>query len=480
MKLELSVGRDRFLLGESISVDIRLKNTGAQAVEVPKLKNVQNTQPVYRLEGPSYPKGVTFSLRDVKLAGDPAALRAKDEPSTYRLAAGDEMETGFDLGQLKPIHQPGEYAISAKIDWNGWSVEAAPVKFRVEKAEFLEASLGIDVATASTRTLRAVWIAESPTGRMLGESFFYENRPDLGEFQLTGTRIIRAIGPTASNAFCPWVNFDRMSSPKFWHGWQEGTVLAAFSDDESAPRTYDLGSKKVQIVRPTLMSRSGDLDVLVLGANRKTLQMVRFLPGDTKSKPAAAWTIDLPEESVAIALGIGPEAEGGSRVAASFSQTGSKMEVRLIRIGDHSAELSAPLSFANAFALPNQEPSVSIAPDGTVHASVLFARHPLLRSLTVADVTAPRNGEASVAISDVGRAAAPVLQGWTAQSVSEGPPARRWLIRMENGTAGGGSGPTPVPAVAGALVVDFLRMSVSTYVLALDPDHGPRLALAGF
>jgi hypothetical protein len=350
----------------------------------------------------------------------------------------------------------------------------------VEKAEYLEASLGVDVATTSSRTLRAVWIAESPTGRMLGESFFYENRPDLGEFKLTGTRIIRAIAPTASNAFCPWVNFDRMSSPKFWHGWQEGTVLAAFSDDESEPRTYDLGSKKVQIVRPALMSRSGDFDVLVLGSNRKTLQMVRFLAGDIKSKPTAAWTIDLPEESVAIALGIGPEAEGGSRVAASFSQTGSKMEVRLIRVGDHSAELGAPLSFANAFALPNLEPSVSITPDGTVRASVLFARHPLLRSLAVADVTAPRNGQASLALFEVGRAEAPVLQGWTAQSVSEGPPARRWLIRTANGSAGGGSGPAPVPGIAGTVVVDFLRMSVSTYVLEIDPNHGPRLGAAGF
>jgi hypothetical protein len=156
------------------------------------------------------------------------------------------------------------------------------------------------------------------------------------------------------------------------------------------------------------------------------------------------------------------------------------MEARLIRIGDHSAEMSPPLSFDNAFALPNTEPSVSIAPDGTVRASLLFGRHPLLRSLAVADVTAPRNGKASLAISDVGRAEATVLQGWTAQSVSEGPPVRRWLIRTANGSAGGGSGPAPVPAATGAVVVDFLRMSVSTYVLAIDPDRGPRLGAARF
>ena len=390
------------------------------------------------------------------------------------------MQTGFDLTQLKPIHEPGEYAISAKIDWNGWSVESAPVKFRVEKAQFLEASLGIDVAAASTSTLRAVWIAESSGGRMLGESFFYENRPDLAEFKPTGTRIIRAIGPTASDAFCPWVNFDRMSAPKFWHGWREGAILSVFSDDESEPRTFDLGSKKARIVRPTLMSHSGELDVLVLGADRKTLQMVRFLPDDPKSQASVLWTIDLPEESVAIALGIGPETEGGSRVAASFSQTGSRMDVRLIRIRDRSAETSSPLSINDAFALPNSEPSVSIAPNGTVRASLLLARNPLLRSLAVADVTAQRNGEASLAISEVGRAEVPVLQGWTAQSVSDGPPVRRWLMRMANGSVGGGSAPIPIPAAKGAVVADLLRMSVATYVLMIDPDHGPRLAAAGF
>ncbi|MGA7236198.1 MAG: hypothetical protein WBY44_10990 [Bryobacteraceae bacterium] len=285
VKLELSLGRDRFLLGESISVDIRLENTGLRAMDVPMLKSVQNSQPVYRLEGPSYPKGVAFSLRDIKRTGDPPVSRAKNEPSTYRLAAGGDMQTGFDLTKLKPIHEPGEYAISAKIDWNGWSAESAPVKFRVEKAKFLEASLGVDVATASTSTLRAVWIAESPAGRMLGESVFYEDRPDLAAFKLTGTRIIRAIGPAASDGFCPWIDFDRMSAPKFWHGWREGAVLSAFSDDERAPRIFDMGSKNAQIVRPTLMNRSGELDVLVLGANRKTLRMVRFLPDDSKANP---------------------------------------------------------------------------------------------------------------------------------------------------------------------------------------------------
>jgi hypothetical protein len=479
VKLELKVTPDTLLLGGRISVEIRLTNTGAQPVDAPKLKNVQNTQPVYRLVGPSYPDGVTFSLRDVKLAGNPDALRADDAPSTYHLAAGETMETGFALDDLKPIKEPGEYTISARVEGKGWSAESAPLRFRVEKAKFLEGSLGVDVAAPSTRSLRAVWIADSAGERVLGESFLYEKRPDLGEVKSTGTRIIRSIGPAAFNAFCPWVNFDRTEANKFWHGWQEGNALFAFSEDESQPRVFDLGSKKVQVVRPTIMSHSGELDVLALGADRKTLQMIRFPAEESKGQAAVAWTIELPQEAVAISLGIGSQAEGGSRVVAAVSQMGSQMAIRLIRIGDNSATVGVSAKIDQAFALPSSEPSVSIAPDGTVRASILFARKPLDRALAVFDLTSRRNGETNLAVSDVGMVPTPVRKAWTAQTVtSEGQAARRWLALSANDLNGGGDHPIPVKTAFP--VVDFLRMSAATYVLGLDPDRGPHLLATDF
>ena len=56
MKLELRVPRERFLLGESVSVELTLTNTGTVPVEVPKLRSTLNPQPVYRLTGPGFPK----------------------------------------------------------------------------------------------------------------------------------------------------------------------------------------------------------------------------------------------------------------------------------------------------------------------------------------------------------------------------------------------------------------------------------------
>ena len=220
MKLELTLPRDLYLTGEKVDVDIELTNTGKTAVDAPTLATKGNTQPVYHLQGPAYPNGVSFNFHDIHPVSEETRAPAA-EPATHRLEAGATMATGFGLTSIKPITEPGEYTLSAKIDAEGWSAQAPPVKFRVEKARFLESSLGVDVNPNSARTMRAVWIAESGGGRMLGETFLYEKRPDLGEVIVTGTRIISKIGARSTNPFVPWTNYDRISAPKFWHGWRD-------------------------------------------------------------------------------------------------------------------------------------------------------------------------------------------------------------------------------------------------------------------
>ncbi len=472
MKLELVLPRSLYLVGENIDVDVRFTNTGTVAIDVPILDSPHNPQPVYHLRGPSYPEGISFSF----LGSRPGA--AHPEPLVHRLAPAATMETGFALNSMKPISEPGDYIFSARIDWGGLSAEAAPVRFQVEKAKFIEASLGVDVYSSSVRMLRAVWTAESGGKRLLGESFLYEKRPDLGEVSVAGTRIIRPVGSKASNPFCPWVNFDRSASSKFWHGWQEGAILTAFSDEEPEPRTFDMGSPKAQIVQPTFMSRSGDLDVLVLGADRKTLRLIRF-PHQRELSPAVVWSIDLPEEAAAVRFGIGPEKAGAVRVAVAVSQSGLKLAIRLIRIREKLAEIGPPSLVDNAFTLPESDPAVSITPDGTINASVLFATHPGRRSLSVADLIARVDGNPQITASGVGKVQAAIVRAWTVyQATPEGPLSRTWLIRTADGAVLGGPDLTPV--VTKTPVVDLLRMSAATYVLNVDADRGPRLVATDF
>src|SRR5215467_619020 len=85
MKLELVLHRDLFLTGENIDVDVQLTNNGQTAVDAPILDSPQNAQPVYRLQGPAYPGGVTFNLRDSRR---PGGSSAGADTALHRLAPG--------------------------------------------------------------------------------------------------------------------------------------------------------------------------------------------------------------------------------------------------------------------------------------------------------------------------------------------------------------------------------------------------------
>ncbi|MBS1824844.1 MAG: hypothetical protein JST93_05960 [Acidobacteria bacterium] len=466
MKLELVLPRGEYLLGEQISVDIRLTNTSGAGVEVPNLTDRAGTQPVYQLRGPAYPEGVTFRFADLRGAGD------GEDGGMHQLAPGATMEDGFTLTSKKRIGEPGEYTLSASMEGKGWRAEAAAVRFRVEKATFLDAALGVDVFTESTRTLRGVWLADTGRGRVIGESFFYENRPDISEVRLTGTRIIRGVGAKASEPFCPWVNYDRSEAAKFWHGWREGSVLYAFSDDEDGPRSIDLGSAKARMVRPAVMTRTGDLEVLVLGENRTTLRLIRF-PHHAEGKPVVVWSAELPEPVSGIGIGLGPREEGGSMVALAVSQSGLKVSLRMIRVGQMEAEIGPAALIDGAYVLPDAEPGVHIAPDGEVRGAVVVARHPALRTLAVAELVA---GKATV--TDAGRVDVAVVKAMSAYTVTSGAPVLRFFVRLAvGGVLFEGK---ELPVAAGGVPVDLVRMSSSSYLLTVDAGNGVKLVAAEF
>ena len=486
VKLELSVAREQFLLGESIGIEMRLHNTGDQAVEVPKLKSPQNTQPVYQLEGPEFAGGKSFSLRDLDLTTEPVALRTPAVPDTVRLAAGASLQTGFKLDQLQAIAAAGDYVLSAGIVWAGWSAASAPLRFTVAKAHYLEASLGVDTASPSTRQLRAVWLADTASGRVLGETFHYEQRPDLSEFKTTGSRIITPVGRQASAPFCPWTNFDRGDAANAWHGWREGRRLLAIAMGEERSQGFELDGEQASIVRPALLGRDGHMDVLTLGAARRKLQLVRFFApreGQPVHEPAALWSVDLAEPAQAARVAIGPASEGGSRLATLVSRSGANITLSFLRMTDKAAlPLGGAATLEKAFLLPASEPGLTVAADGSARAALVFARDASLRSLAVADIGISRSGETSVVVTELGRlASTPVLAAAAFRSTSNGADVRTWFAAMADGSVlAGGNTPRAVENDAKLRAFDFLRMSAGGYVLTLDPNRGTALQPADF
>src|SRR5580692_2150447 len=68
--IRIELAQERFVTMESIVVRISIRNTGSTPIDVPNPENNGNTQPVYTISGPSYPKGYAFHFRGVA-SGNP-------------------------------------------------------------------------------------------------------------------------------------------------------------------------------------------------------------------------------------------------------------------------------------------------------------------------------------------------------------------------------------------------------------------------
>jgi hypothetical protein len=476
--MDLHVSRESFLLGETVSIELTLTNTGTAPVEVPKLRSTLNTQPVYRLTGPGFPEGVSFTYREVKLPPEERE-GSFETPETRMLQPGDFLETGFKLNEWKALERAGRYTLSARIDSGGWAAAAPPVTFVMERSNFREASIGVDLLSSSTRTLRAVWTCQADTRQVIGETFIYEKRPDLGMLRVTGTRIIHQVGPQASEPFCPWTNYNRADGLGGWHGWREGSRLFALAMEEENPQSFDLGSDKVRLIRPALMLRNREMDLFYLSPDRRTLGMIRFhTPGKGAAKPPeAAWTLELPEPAISARAAMGRESAGSPRVVTLLSQHGTQIAVRLVRIEDTRARLSAPVRVEDAHALPDCEPGLVVGADGTVHAAAVFTRDPGHKEPAMLEVLFPASAssEVGVRVSLLGEVESPLASSSVAYPATEGGDDVAHVIsRLADGTLRSGQETVSVPAPP-AMPLELLRMSGATYLLLVRAQSGPEL-----
>ena len=399
-----------------------------------------------------------------------------ETPQTTTLRPGAVLEAGFNLNDCQPLDRAGSYTLSARIDWGGWTAASRPVTFAMENSDFKQASLGVDLFSSSTRTLRVVWTSRAGGRQLIGESFLYENRPDLGEVRVTGTRIIHEAGPQAAEPFCPWTNYDRSDGAGGWHGWREGARLFAIAIGEETPQSFDLGSEEVQLIRPALMLRNGEMDVFYLSADRRALGMVRFHTAG--GKPAeAAWSLALPEPAVSARVAIGRESAGSPRVVTLLSQHGTLIAVRLARVQDTRAELALPVLIKDANALVECEPGAVIAADGAIHVAAVFSRDPEHKEAAMLDAQFPgaADGQVSVRVRPWGALASALASSAIAYPATESGDAVPYVIdRLADGSLRFGQQAITVPAPP-VRPLSLLRMSGATYLLLLSPQGGPTL-----
>src|SRR5215472_9290459 len=95
VEIRIELAQERFVIKESMVARIMIRNTGSSPIEVPNPENNRNTQPVYTISGPSYPKGYSFHFHGS--SGDQNAAPQVEQSSLVKLDPGQTHEAALPL-----------------------------------------------------------------------------------------------------------------------------------------------------------------------------------------------------------------------------------------------------------------------------------------------------------------------------------------------------------------------------------------------
>lgn len=482
VKIHIDLKKHRYVVGESIDLDVEVINTSSSTVQVPDLSSPNNSEPRFLLRGPQYPQGVTFSRRSARLRG--RAAGANEGAVELRpLAPGGTLEDGLSVEELQALRKPGQYTLTAQLDAGGFAAISETLTFTLEANAYLAASVSADAAVSTARSPQAIWLGEGGGHRRIGTASFYEKRPDLADLRRTGLRSLVDVGPDAVNPLRPWANYDRAEELGDWCAWQEGDVLRALPVGADSSQRFALGDPGWRVVPPALMTRSGNMDVFALSADGHTLRMIQFhapVPGGQPKAPEALWSLPVDDPALEAAAALGPEKSGSHRWVVLVSQRGDDLRLEFFDCGEGAkpgARRTVELPAAHAVA--RSAPALSVGLDGTVSCAVVAsggsAGHDLmmLEARFAVDPTSPPIHT----VTTIGRAIGKVHAAVSCYPVSPGvSPTPRWAAVFDGGAVlyGGGSAKRLTLARAAALPLQLLCSQNSTYLLTLDHESGPQ------
>jgi hypothetical protein len=475
--IRIELAQERFVTKESIVARILIRNTGSTAIEVPNPENNGNTQPVYTISGASYPKGHSFHFRGV-VSGNPNAAPQIGKGSLIKLAPGQTHEAALPLEQLVRFPHPGSHTITASLEVNGAKATSPPVGFIIEPTVIRSMQLLIDDGAQSSNPIRVLCLV----GDHLYQAIIREERPDLGEIFLAKLVPVARADPNATAVFGPWTNHNRLDSLLNRFGWQAGAVLTVEGLAGSPALKFTFPTPPQRLIRPAVMPESGEVDVLALTGDGKTLQLVRFPIARPGAEAKLQWSLQLPAVPVGARATLAPKTGGARRAAVLVSPDSGGVRMTLVEADPADAAPDVrSVAIDGAVLLPDSQPAITIAPDGKIRASAIFAEDPSMRRMFVADVTWPSGtGEGTVAKAAAGRLPGPPRAAAVAYSVASRPATRRdWLVLLRDGTVIFSGSPTRPRQLDGSLMLplDLLGMSQMTYLLTLDRQGLPRLEL---
>ena len=474
--ITIELKKNRFLAKEAMGATIRIENTGDAPVEVPDPQTNINWQPTYTVEGPSYPQGYTFHFRGVIL-GDMEAAHEGLDLMTIRLEPGQSHIAEVPLEQMATIAKPGEYTLVASMDIDGKTVRSEPITFTIVEPVFQSFHIAVAEGFQSSYPIRIFCLESSQPQPDVYMALFKEVEPDVGDVRLMDLTHCATAGKNAEQLFGAWMNYTGLGTPAPRVGWRQGSTLCVIGFGEEEPKTFD-PPDPFEIVRPGLMTESGELDLFVLCEEGKVLSLLRFPDGE--EAPRSMWDFNLPAKASAGRAALGPSAAGSDRVAVFLADTEKGAQFTLLNAGNgESKPKIQKVVVKGKHHLPSCEPAVRMDRDGNIHASSLLVDDSDERSLQLIDlVWSPgakpplsANRSSAVALQEDVRAGA-VVYGVAERQI----PRRDWVVLLNDGNVVSNQFPQPT-SIPGepAVPLQLLPMSRRTYLLVADPEQVLRL-----
>jgi hypothetical protein len=363
MRLWLKLPRQDFVAGESVPLQVGLRNDGQTAISVPTPFDQRNWQPAYSLRRLPDATEVRFSARSASLRGaDPQP--SAEHAILIELPPGAEIVKDVPLQKWADLRAEGEYRLAARLEWNGLVAAADPVAFRIERARVGGAQLVLDEEGP-----RMLWIEADGDRPRLIEHFYGTHPTFPGEVRRQVVRVVGAVPAGAAEPFSPAARSSPAEALNFWRGWVEPAAVAVATADHATILRLPVRSDAHSVQDPW-MSPSGELDVLVREGSR--LRVLRY-PKPSAGAPREAWSAAVPGEVFEAAAAERLDRSGRRHAAAVSAIDGGVVVWKLFADAAGPGKLEQ-VRAGEALPLAGSRIALDPAENGSCRAAVVYQR----------------------------------------------------------------------------------------------------------
>lgn len=474
MKIEIELPRARFLAGEAMPLAVAITNRGRKTVEVPDPAANPNAQPVYHLKGPACPEGRSFSFRSAVFGdADGGGL----PPMTAPLAPGEAHRAEVPFEQLAGPLPPGSYVLFASLDWAGMQARSEPLTFEIAPPRFHGFHLLADPGLQAPFPICVFCLEGEGEGRSVYLACFGEDATTQQvQFRYLARYVAAVAG--AGAVFGPWRNCAGVGVPSPRAVWVAGETVAVADYGAETPLTLSFAGAP-RVVRPALMTESGELDLFVLGGDGRELSLARFPPVGDSARPAVLWRQALPAAVSCARAALGPASGGSRRAALLVCGGGQGSRALLVEApANGGTPLLRAVELGARAVLPASEPALAVAEDGSALGAVLLAepvRPGQPRSLTLARLSWPADPARPGACEAAPAASLeePVRSAAAAFALAGDTRRCEWVAVLAGGRAASSlSGGVARPLRRTPVVpIELLVMESRSHILTMGPDQ---------